>query len=74
MFLSYKKPESKYLGHVAPSSGTAKNITKSLTDFLTENGMSANNIVAVGCDGTNVNTGRNGEVITLLEDYCKKPL
>ena len=51
-----------------------KHITKSITDFLTENGVSANNIVAVGCDGTNINTGRNGGVIRLLEDYCKKPL
>jgi hypothetical protein len=69
-----QEPESKYLSHVTPCSGRAKNITKSITDFLTENGMSANNTVAVRYDGTNVNTGRNGGVIWLLEDYCKKPL
>lgn len=69
-----QEPGSKYLGHVTPTSGTANNITKSITDYLTENGISVDNIVAVGCDGTNVNTGRNGGVLRLLEVYLKKTL
>jgi len=33
-----------------------------------------NNLIAVGCDGTNVNTGNRGGVITLLEKELQKPL
>jgi hypothetical protein len=35
---------------------------------------SLDKLVAIGCDGTNVNTGRTGGVIRLLEDELQRPL
>ena len=49
-------------------------ITASVTQFLSDNNISTDKFVAVGCDGTNVNTGRSGGVIWLLEEHYKRPL
>ena len=46
----------------------------SIIEYLTENHISAEKLLAVGCDGTNENTGRVGGVITLLEQEVRKPL
>lgn len=69
-----QEPGSSYLGHVTPKSGTAKDIKSSITDFLSLNKIAVDKVVAVGCDGTNVNTGKNGGVIRLLELGLQKPL
>ena len=69
-----QEPGSSYLGHVTPNSGTAKDIKSSITNFLSLNNIAADKLVAVGCDGTNVNTGKNGGVIRLLEVEFNKPL
>ena len=42
--------------------------------FLHYNNFELNDIVAIGCDGAAVNTGRKSEVISLLEEKLKKPL
>lgn len=68
------EPGSSYLGHTSPSSGTAKDITKSIVDFLTIGNISTENLQAIGCDGTAVNTGLKGGVIRLLEEQYDKPL
>ena len=36
--------------------------------------ISIGEVTAIGCDGTAVNTGRNGGVIKLLEEHLDKPL
>ena len=36
--------------------------------------MIIENLVAIGCDGTSVNTGFNGGVIRLIEEKLNKPL
>jgi hypothetical protein len=72
-----QEPGSSYLGHVTPNSGTAKEIKTSITAFLSLNiinNIAADELVAVGCDGTNVNTGKVGGVIRLLELDLEKPL
>ena len=69
-----QQPESHYIGHVTPQSGSAKNIKQSIVTFLTDNQVDTKTIVAVGCDGTNVNTGRIGGIIRLLELEFSKPL
>lgn len=61
------EPESIYLGHVTPSSGNAKNIKSSIFDFLSGHLGSVQEIVAIGCDGTVVNTGFKNGVIKQLE-------
>lgn len=56
------EPGSTYVGHTTPSSGTRNNITKSITDFLTDNDKTKFDtlkLIVVRCDGTNINTGHN---------------
>lgn len=69
-----EEPGSQYIGHITPETGSAKHIVKSLIEFLHTNCTSLSDIVAVGCDGTKVNTGRVGGTIRLLEEELKKPL
>lgn len=50
-----QEPSSKYIGHVTPKDGSAKQICNSILDFITLE--VASNILAIGTDGTAVNTG-----------------
>lgn len=67
------EPGSKYLGHVSPRAGTAKEITLSLFNFLM-NKINVDSVVVIGCDGTVVNTGRKNGIIVEPERKLKKPL
>ncbi|RVE41638.1 hypothetical protein evm_013716 [Chilo suppressalis] len=49
-------PGSIYIGYVVLDVGTAKGIEIAITGFLLHNEVSQDRIVAIGCDGTNVNT------------------
>lgn len=62
-------PGNTYLGHVVPESGTAAHIMASISTFITNN---SNEVFAVGCDGTNTNTGNKGGVVTLLEQKLNR--
>ena len=62
------EPGSRYLGHFAPSSGTAKNIANSLIEFYKEKQIDINKIQSIGCDGTNKNVGWKTGVIRRLEE------
>ena len=65
------EPNTIYKAYVTPRTGSAKNVTSALLD---EMGTLMDGIKVVGCDGTNVNTGNKGGVITLLEGNAQKPL
>ena len=67
-----EEPGSQYIGHTTPASGSAENITDSVVSFVKR--VILNNLVAVGCDGTNVNTGSLGCTIALTEKELHKPL
>lgn len=54
--------------------GTAKNILQSLNLFFNEKQISHNDLIAVGCDGTNTNVGIKGGIIRLLELYLQRPI
>lgn len=69
-----REPESSYLGHLTPTAGTAVEIKNSIVKFIASNNIDIEQLVAIGCDGTNVNTGRVGGVIRLLEIEYEKPL
>jgi hypothetical protein len=69
-----KEPGSEYLGHVTPTSGTSLNLFQSIDTFLSKNSISTEQLVAIGCDGTNVNTGHQGGVIRRFEVTYNKPL
>jgi hypothetical protein len=61
------KPDSIFLGHASPISGTSANISSGIIEFLTENAINLSKLIAVGCDGTNVNTGNKNGIISQLE-------
>ena len=69
-----QEPDSKYFGHFAVKTGSAKMITDSLVTFFSENELTMNNITAIGSDGTSVNTGSKGGVIRLIELKLNKPV
>jgi hypothetical protein len=68
------EPDAHYLGHISPSTGEAKSVSTGIISFLEENSIDVNELVAVGCDGTNVNTGAVGGVIRRLEEHISRPL
>ena len=43
-------------------------------ECLYYNNFDLNDVVAIGCDGTAVNTGRKSGVMRLLEEKLEKPL
>ena len=61
-----EEPQSVFLGHVTPSSGSAGSIIAVIVDVFQENNISMNSIIAVGADGTNVNTGDNTGAIVYM--------
>ncbi|CAG9834785.1 unnamed protein product [Diabrotica balteata] len=66
-----QEPGCNYLRHVSPLSGTSENIKSSIIQFLIENSIALQEIEAIGCDGTVVNTGVKGGVIRLLEEHLQ---
>lgn len=68
------EPGNIYLGHIVPNSGSARDIVKSILSFTEENHIDLENIEAIGCDGTNVNTGWRAGIIKRLEEHLKRPL
>ena len=63
------EPGSGYVDHVTPSSGSAKSIADSLLDSI-----DCTNLVCIGSDSTNVNTGFNNGVIRRIEIELGRPL
>lgn len=69
-----QEPGSIYLGYVVPNVGTAKGIEISIAEFLSREEILLHELMAIGCDGTNVNIGKNGGIIRLFEKRLQKPL
>lgn len=63
------EPDSIYIGHVTPDSGTSEQITSSIIKFIKENEIELTKLIAIGCDGTNVNTGKNNGIIKRIEEF-----
>jgi hypothetical protein len=63
------EPGSKYFDHAMPSSGSAKSIAESILDTV-----DCTNLVCIGSDSTNVNTGFNNGVIRRMEIELGRPL
>jgi len=64
-----QEPGSTYLGHVTPTAGSAAAIKQSIVAFIEESDLNVDNLIAIGCDGTVVNTGKNGGAIRLVEEH-----
>ena len=52
-----EEPGSKYFGHFALKKVSAKAVANGIIDSLSANHEEKNTIIAIGCDGTAVNTG-----------------
>lgn len=59
-----QEPGSRYVCHITPDSGAARDIVKGIFEFLEPSECLL--IAAVGVDGTAVNTG------IFLNKYCAK--
>ena len=69
-----KEPDSEFLGYITPASGTAKCIEQEIFNFLLNSESLIDNFIAIGCDGTNVNVGKYGGIIRMLEKRLNRPL
>lgn len=69
-----QEPGSIYIGHVTPSSGTAKSVSTSIIAHLENNNFDCSELAVVGCDGTVVNTGHKNGVITKIESFLGRPV
>jgi len=54
--------------------GGSKSIKESIIHFFDKKQIDARSLIAIGCDGTNVNTGAVGGVIRLIEEELGHPL
>ncbi len=68
-----EEPGAKYIDHFTPNSSSAKDIEKELDDLISEYG-SDQSVQVIRADGTNVNPGKRGGVIRLLELHLQCPL
>lgn len=69
-----KEPGSEYIGHVSVNVGTAKNIGEHIVRYMSYVDIDLTKLVAIGCDGTAVNTGPKGGIIRIMELKLKRPL
>ncbi|CAI6353446.1 unnamed protein product [Macrosiphum euphorbiae] len=66
------QPNDEYLTHLTPAGGTGEQIASVLFEYLQN--LPALDLRAVGCDGTNVNTGWKAGAIALLEKKLGYPV
>lgn len=67
------QPGDKYICHKAPSSGKAVDVSAMIVNILRERQV-MDNVLAIGCDSTNLNTGSTGGVARRLETILGRPL
>ncbi|CAG9837753.1 unnamed protein product [Diabrotica balteata] len=67
-------PESTYMAHVTPNSGTAVNILKSTLKYFDDSDVSTDVLRVVGYDRTNVIIFKFNGVIVQLEKHLNRPL
>lgn len=68
------EPGSAYVTHVCTESGDAESISNAILNALKSSRFDLSHLIAIGCDGTNVNTGVNNGVIRRLEVELERPL
>ena len=64
-----KMPESEYISHVTPTSGSAADICRSILLRLAELDIRLDDWDVAGCDGTNTNTEWKGGILRGFEEY-----
>jgi hypothetical protein len=68
------EPGSEYIGHYTPVTGSSFGLTTGLLTFANENNISLDNVMAIGSDGTAVNTGNVNGTIRRIEQSLGRPL
>ena len=68
------EPESNYLGHFVPASGTANDIANDLFAFCTKKQLDVSLIDSIRCDGTFTDVGWKSGVIKRFEEKLRKPV
>jgi hypothetical protein len=63
-----KKPVSEYFGHISVKSSDVKSIFNYIISFLSFKSIDLKYILAIGCDGTAVNTKIKRGIVWLLEE------
>ena len=58
----------------AASTGSSQSLFNGIIDYCASNELNWDEVAAIGCDGTAVNTGHKGGVIKRLENRLNKPL
>lgn len=69
-----KQPGSEYICHVAVTSKGSTGMLEAIITGLQNLSIKYAHVYAVGCDGTNANTGPMGGAIKLLETHLGKPV
>ena len=64
----------EYFGHFALKKVSANAIANGMFDFLSVNHKEKNDIIAIGFDGTSVNTGAKGGAMTMIKLKLNKPV
>ena len=68
------EPGAEYMGHYRVTCGSAEGISKGFFQYAEENDIDLKDLVAIGCDGTAVNTGEKGGAIRMIEVKLNKPV
>ncbi|CAG4974445.1 unnamed protein product [Parnassius apollo] len=68
-----KEPNSQYIGHITLATADALTISKKLYLYLALK-CDLKRIIAIGCEGTAVDTDNNAGIICLLEKKFHRPL
>ena len=61
------EPGGKYIGHFTPATSSSRSILQGIVKFTEDNEISMESLLAIGCDGTNVKTGKKRGLIVLME-------
>lgn len=69
-----QEPNSNFMGHTSPTSGSSENISSALFECFQSIGIDTSELCAVGCDGTVINTGAKNGVITRIEKHLGRPV
>ena len=69
-----EEPHNKFLTHSTAVNSTSNEATLSIINSLDTAGVTFNSLLAIGCDGTVVNTGNKNGIIAKVERYVGRPL
>ena len=68
------EPKSEYVGHVAVHKSDSNTVANSIITFLQKSNIHKSRILAIGCDGTALNTGYKKGIIRQIEEAAGKPM